>query len=200
MGSSGVADPVANTQITVDWAISLIDALDVAYDDIDTLETDLAALEAIVAGIVTEGDYSTYTTKSTIAADSTTYVIREEQSWLGDDSKFLYLDGGGYLIIIDPVAGTLTNTGVRGTYGGNNLHTGKSVYGKYFVVYDFTAAIWLKIYKDGALLQTISTDDDANDTFAYPSFSPTGKYIVVQYYDGSAAAANRYKIRVYEGS
>lgn len=200
MGSSGVADPVADTQITIDWAIALIDALDTAYDDIDTLQADLDALEATVAGLITEGDYSSYSLKHTIQCDATSRLIHAVQSWIPDESKFLYAGSDGSLIIVDISAGTITNTGVRITPSNDYYYASHSIFGKYFVGTDYSNNFWMKTYKDGVLLQTIDVDDTPYDYMFYPCVSPSGKYIIVIYYDYSESSADHYKMRIYEGN
>lgn len=200
MGSSGVNDPTANTQITVDWAASLIDALDVAYDEIDTLQADLATLEAALAAVPTEGDYSTYTLKHEIQSSTDDHYFRPENCWIPDESLFLYVSSGNDLMTVNISEGTIINSGVQTYRGHDTLYVGRSIFGKYFATCDWSDGAWLKIYKNGVLIQTIDIDAE-NDNFSNPSVSPSGKYILLFYWDNSEAVwSDRYKIRIYEGS
>jgi len=166
----------------------------------DMIKKIRSILAGIAVGGVAEGNYSAYDTKHTIQVLLETADIRIEQSWLLDESKFLYLTTNGNLQILDVDLGIIIDTGEKGSYGGDSFYTSKSIFGKYFVIVDYVNALWMKVYKDGIFLQTINVDDPAKDMFSYPSISYSGKYIVVSYYAGGEPSALRYKIKVYEGS
>lgn len=151
-------------------------------------------------GGVFEGDYSSYATKSTIAADSNIYNIKRVHAWALDETVFLYADGGNDLQLVNISAGTITDTTKDVSNPGEHSYHTQSKFGKYAVFTERTSQKELYIYKDGVLLQTLETDDTSNDSVFYLVMSPSGKYIICSYWDGSEAGDARYKIRIYEGS
>src|SRR4030042_3752704 len=193
MGSSGVDDPVANTQITTAWAIALIDALDSAYDDIDVLQ-------AALAGVVTEGDYSDYTLTQTINPTDSASKITTNSYFEGDTRIWLAEAGVGNLNIITVATGALTNTDIYLSSSFVDNDFGASIYGKYYCLVNGSDKTKAYIYKNGVLLKTLTVPDTINDTYDTILMSQTGKYLLIYYRDGSEAGNNRFKYQIWEGS
>ena len=200
MGSSGVDRIGYKTQAISDWANSVVDALDVAYDDIDTLETDLAALEAIVDGLVTEGDYSTYTRIQNINPTEAFQGIHDRSRFTNSESQIMLVTTSDRSLIIITISdGSYTDTGYNMEGSAESEYTASSMHGKYYVMVDDTPDT-LYIYKDGSLLQTISVDDALNHIFESVLMSPSGKYFIISYYMYEEAGSNRSRYHIYEGS
>jgi len=163
----------------------------------------MVELKRVAAPTVLEGDYSSYSAKWKQAYDAAEYDWNELVGVYETlDKIFIQSISGDYLTqrtLSDGSNPTVAAIISVNAFGGSVLGQPWSVLRKYFaVVRSEAGAPKLKIYKDGALLQTINLSDapiswTVTTMKYYVSFSPDGKYILVDnVYDNEYA--------VFEGS
>lgn len=150
-----------------------------------------------VAPLVLEGDYAAWTLawESVNAVVSVTDALCVPSSFNAIETIVLVHSGFEDMAVITVATGVFTEY-VNYSDGATEQNQDRSVLGTYQASIYAPTPDELRIWKDGALIQTINRDA-ALDEFRGVVVSPSGRYILVLYYDNSDGDE---KFRLYEGA